>query len=117
MNDIFLTVLPLLLAVSGLAAAFIISKDPKRDGISVGHFALFCPAAGLALLFGYYFVGLIPFYQARLAMASFYFLLFPCCLGALKILRSEKLAYVLVFSGLFLYNFFYTAKLLSSLLP
>ncbi len=110
MNDVFLTLVPLIFVGISLVASIKAVKTP--DDHLKRFFALSGFAVVMALLYGQFVSGNIAYYHARLAMGSFYFLMFPLCLGALKIFRSERLTYALLFLGLSLYNFFYSSLLL-----
>ncbi len=110
MNDVFLTWVPLLFLCMALVSSFKAVKVP--DEHLKRFFSLSAFAVVLALLYGQFFAGNIPYYHARLALGCFYFLIFPLCLGALRTFRSERLTYAFLFSGLFLYNFFYSVLLL-----
>jgi hypothetical protein len=110
MNDVFLTLVPLFFIATGIFAGLRIVKSSAD--IQGRFFTLSGLAVVMALLYGHFLWGNIPYYHARLAMGSFYFLMFPLALGALKVFRSEKFAYATLFLGLFLYNFFYSLLLL-----
>ena len=118
-NDIFLTVIPLGFFILGISYLFLPKQAGEENG-STTFWQKFFLLAGVSviavLLFGYFFIGEIPYYQARMAFCCLYFVTFVFSAGWLKVFKPSKFSILLFPIILLAYNLFVMFKLISEVI-
>lgn len=112
-NDILITILPLIFFIFGLGYLFKISSGRNGDQTSWRNFFLIIGASVIVvLLIGYFFIGKIPYYQGRLVFCCLYFVIFVFGAGWIRKFKENKLSLVGLAGWFLIYNFLVMVNLL-----
>jgi len=113
LRDLFMSIIPILLF---MIAAFPYLDPPHEDARPLLFLRRSAVGVMIALLCAYFFIGNIPFYQARFSFGALYIIIFMLAWGWKKCLRSDAAAFWVPVLMLLCYNIVYTSALLSKVL-